>query len=68
MNDPSKAMDEIRELSQLDIDRSGTIDPDELAIIRNKNLQLSFGDRLMEVLSTHPNMLKRIKHLSEVKV
>lgn len=66
LNDPSRAMDEIRELSQLDFDRSGTIDPDELANLRSKHIHLTFGDRLMEALSTHPNMLKRIRHLSEL--
>lgn len=66
VNDPSKAMDEIRELSQLDMDRSGSIDPDELTVLRSKSLQLSFADRFLEVLSTHPNMLKRIKHLSQL--
>ncbi len=66
LNDPSRAINEIRELSQLDLDGSGTIDPYELAAMRNKNLHLNFGDRLMESLSTHPNMLKRIKHLSEL--
>ena len=66
LNDPSRAINEIRELSQLDLDGSGTIDPYELAAMRNKNLHLNFGDHLMESLSTHPNMLKRIKHLSEL--
>lgn len=65
INDPSRAMEEIRELSQLDLDKSGTIDPSELALLRSKNVRLTFGDRLMEALSTHPNMLKRIRHLSE---
>ncbi len=65
INDPSRALNEIRELSELDLDRSGTIDTGELAAIRTKTLHLNFGDRLMELLSTHPNMLKRIKHLSE---
>jgi len=26
-----------------------------------------FGDRVLELLSTHPNMLNRIKRLSEYK-
>jgi len=60
-------MNEIKELSQVDVDRSGTIDLDELALLRNKTLNLSFGDKMMEALSTHPNMLKRIKHLSEME-
>ena len=64
VNDPSRAMDEIKELSQLDVDRSGTIDPDELALLRSKKVKITSGDNLMELLSTHPNMLKRIQHLS----
>ena len=66
VNDPSRARNEIRDLSQVDIDKSGTIDPDELALMRSKDIQLTFGDRMMEALSTHPNMLKRIKHLSQL--
>lgn len=68
INDPSRAMNEIRELSQLDMDKSGTIDPDELMRLRNQSVRLTFGDRLLEALGTHPNMLKRIKHLSELHV
>ncbi|MCK5214343.1 MAG: M48 family metalloprotease [Candidatus Omnitrophica bacterium] len=67
VNDPSRAANEIRDLSQLDLDRSGTIDPYELDVLRNKKIHLSFGDKMMEAMSTHPNMLKRIKHLSEIK-
>jgi heat shock protein HtpX len=67
INDPSRARSEIRELRELDLDKSGTIDPDELMALERKNLRLSFSDRMMEALSTHPNMLKRIKMLSEYK-
>ncbi|MCM8779297.1 MAG: zinc metalloprotease HtpX [Candidatus Omnitrophica bacterium] len=65
LNDPSKASNEIYELRQLDLDMSGTIDINELEVLRAKRIKLSFVDKLMEVLSTHPNMLKRIKQLSE---
>ncbi len=65
MNDPSQARKEIRDLAQLDMDKSGTIDPSEIDLLRNRNVRLSAGDKLMELLSTHPNMLKRIKRLSE---
>jgi len=64
INDPSRALNEIKELRQLDLDKSGTIDPYELAALENKRINLSFGDKLLEILSTHPNMLKRIKQLS----
>ncbi|MDD2927777.1 MAG: zinc metalloprotease HtpX [Candidatus Omnitrophica bacterium] len=67
VNDPSQARNEIKELAQLDLDKSGTIDPSELLLLQNKNVRLGFGDRIMELLSTHPNMLKRIKKLSEYR-
>jgi heat shock protein HtpX len=64
VNDPSCAINEIKELRQLDLDKSGTIDAFELEALQNKKLKLNFGDKLLEALSTHPNMLKRIKQLS----
>ncbi len=68
INDPSKGRKEVLELSQLDLDKSGTIDAAELDLLRKSDIRLNFGDKMMEVLSTHPNMLKRIKRLSEYKV
>jgi heat shock protein HtpX len=64
LNDPSRAIYEVRELKDIDIDMSGTIDSNELMILSSKNVKLSGSDRLMEALSTHPNMVKRIKHLA----
>ncbi|MCM8789487.1 MAG: M48 family metalloprotease, partial [Candidatus Omnitrophica bacterium] len=65
VNDPSRAMNEIKELSQLDLDKSGTIDATELEVLNRKKIKLGFLDKMLEILSTHPNMLKRIKKLSE---
>jgi heat shock protein HtpX len=67
VNDPSQSLNEIRELKQLDLDKSGTIDAYELAQLRSKKLRVGFGDALLEALSTHPNMLKRIRRLSTYK-
>ena len=67
VNDPSRSIQEIKQLKQLDLDKSGTIDPYELDILQNKIVNLSFSDRLLELLSTHPNMLKRIKQLSSYR-
>ncbi|MDP1853483.1 MAG: zinc metalloprotease HtpX [Candidatus Omnitrophota bacterium] len=64
VNDPSSAIKELSELRQLDLDKSGSIDSAELFALNSKQLKLNFGDRLLEILSTHPNMLKRIKQLS----
>jgi heat shock protein HtpX len=66
INDPSRSLTEIRELKEIDADMSGTIDTSELQALRTKKMHLSFADKLMEVLSTHPNMLKRIKSLSSL--
>ncbi len=65
VNDPSRALNELKDLRGLDLDKSGTISADELEVLSTKTIKLGFGDRLLEVFSTHPNMLKRIKHLSE---
>jgi len=65
LNDPSQAVNEIHELSELDLDKSGTINSEELFRLKGKVISLSTGDKMMELLSTHPNMLKRIKQLSQ---
>jgi len=66
VNDPSRAWYEVRELSQVDRDMSGTIDSEELMELRGKTVRLGTADKMMELLTTHPNMLKRIKHLSSL--
>jgi heat shock protein HtpX len=68
LNDPARAWREVRELSQIDLNMSGTIDYDELMELRQKEIRLGTGDKLMELFTTHPNMLKRIKHLSTLTV
>ena len=65
INDPSRALTELRDLRELDLDRSGAISPNELDALQKRVVKLNFGDKVMEIFSTHPNMLKRIKHLSE---
>jgi len=64
VNDPSRALTEIRELKAVDTDMSGTIDFNELEALRIKSVRLGTGEKLMEIFSTHPNMLRRIKRLS----
>jgi heat shock protein HtpX len=65
-NDPSRAHREIVELKALDQDLSGHIDKSELEKVRHSSIKITRGDKMMEILSTHPNMLKRIKHLSHL--
>lgn len=63
-NDPSRAMKELKDLRDLDVDKNGAISSSEMLAIQAKEVRLNFGDKLMELMSTHPNMLKRIKRLS----
>lgn len=64
VNDPSNAWNEINDLRQIDQDKNGIIDSTELMALRSKKIRVGLGDRLKEIFSTHPNMLKRIKQLS----
>jgi heat shock protein HtpX len=64
LNDPSRAMNEVRSLKEIDLDMSGTIDQNELMILQTKTIKLTGSDKLLEALSTHPNMVKRIKQLA----
>jgi hypothetical protein len=45
---------------------SGTIDSYELMELRSKGIKLSRADKMMGILSTHLNMLKRVKHLASL--
>lgn len=66
LNDVGRAWDEIRELRAVDRDFSGTIDQDELLALRSKRVKLSGAERIAELFTTHPNMLKRIKRLASL--
>lgn len=66
MNDVSRATAEIEDLRQVDLDMNGTISESELQQIKYRGVKIGVGARIMELLSTHPNMLKRIKRLSEL--
>jgi heat shock protein HtpX len=62
--DPSQAWNEVREVSQIDRNKDGRIDQNELLALRTMEVRLSFGQKVMEIFTTHPNMLKRMKQLS----
>jgi len=65
-NDPSRAMEELTDLEEVDIDKSGHIDEKELKALQRTSLRISGVDRFMEILSTHPNMVKRIQALAKM--
>ena len=64
LNDVSRAWNEVRDLKEVDRDLSGTIDQDELLTIRSQKVKLGKAEKMMEIFTTHPNMLKRIKRLA----
>ncbi len=64
LNDPSRAWNELRQLSDIDQDMSGTIDYEELMAVRQKRVRLTTSQKMMELFSSHPNTLNRIKYLS----
>jgi heat shock protein HtpX len=66
VNDPSTAANDFSDMKALDKDMSGTIDANELESVRNAKIRVGKTGRLMEILSTHPNMLKRIQQLSRL--
>jgi len=66
VNDPARAWYEVKQLSQIDRDMNGVIDYHELLDLRQKKVRLGTSDKMMELFTTHPNMLKRIKHLSSM--
>lgn len=67
VNDPSRAVKEFNDLRALDKDLSGHIDREELSQLRHSRVRLGISDKIMEFLSTHPNMVKRIQHLSSME-
>ena len=65
LTDISNARTEFKNLAQLDLDQDGTISEEELRVLRDSKVNVSASNKLMELLSTHPDMLKRIKRLAD---
>ncbi|MCK9151729.1 zinc metalloprotease HtpX [Methanobacterium alcaliphilum] len=66
VNDISDARNEIQDLSQLDLDMDGTLSPAELERLKYDRINLKTSSKVFELLSTHPNMVKRVKRLAEM--
>ena len=66
VNDISDASNEIKDLREVDLNLDGVISEDELAEIRERPTRISTGSKIMELMSTHPNMVKRIRRLAEL--
>ena len=66
VNDISDAGNEIDSLKSMDLDMDGSISESELAQIKYTPAKVGVSDKIMEIFSTHPNMVKRIKRLAEL--
>ncbi len=64
ISSPSRIDEQIRDLSQLGFDSNGRIGEENFRNIRKGRISLNARQKFMELFSTHPNMLKRIKQLS----
>jgi heat shock protein HtpX len=60
--DPMTARGDVRDLSAADLNRDGKIDAYELKMFAER-AQVSRAERLMELFSTHPNPVVRVKRL-----
>jgi heat shock protein HtpX len=62
--DPVTARGDLKDLSAADLDKNGSIDAYELKIFAER-AKASRAARLMEIFSTHPNPVSRVKRLGE---
>lgn len=66
VNNVSDAKNEIDDFRHMDLNRDGSISESELAQIKYTRTRVGTGAKIMEIFSTHPNMVKRVKKLAEM--
>lgn len=66
INDVSSAGDEINSLKSIDTNNDYSISESELEELKYSKTRVNTADKLFEVFSTHPNMVKRVKRLAEL--
>ena len=67
INDVNNARNDINDFRQIDFDGDGSISDEELRKLSGSEIKVSTSNKLMELLSTHPDSLKRVKRLSELE-
>ncbi|MDO5814075.1 MAG: M48 family metalloprotease [Methanobrevibacter sp.] len=67
VNDVNNAKHDVTDFRQIDFDGDGKISDEELRRLANSEVKISSKNGLMELLSTHPDSLKRVKRLAELE-
>ncbi|MBQ2652278.1 MAG: M48 family metalloprotease [Methanobrevibacter sp.] len=67
VNDINNAKHDINDFKQIDFDGDGRISDEELRKLANSEVKISKTNGIMELLSTHPDSLKRVKRLAELE-
>jgi heat shock protein HtpX len=66
-SDPSRARKDLTDLRQADLNMDGHLDKYEVEFFA-KESTIRGADRIMELFSSHPNIVKRIKRLQAISV
>ena len=67
VNDINNAKHDVTDFQQIDFDGDGRISDGELKRLANSEVRISKTNGIMELLSTHPDSLKRVKRLAELE-
>ena len=67
INDINNAQHDINDFRQVDFDGDGRISDEELKRLADSDVKISKKSGIMELLSTHPDSLKRVKRLAELE-
>jgi heat shock protein HtpX len=67
VNDVNNAKNDVTDFQQIDFDGDGKISDEELRRLANSEVKISKRNGIMELLSTHPDSLKRVKRLAELE-
>ncbi len=67
VNDINNAKHDVNDFQQIDFDGDGRISDEELRKLANSEVRISRKNGIMELLSTHPDSLKRVKRLAELE-
>ena len=66
-NDVNNGKKDVTDFRQIDFDGDGSISDGELERLANSDVKISKTSSIMELLSTHPDSLKRVKRLSQME-